>query len=158
MLNKIKQLTELSKIIEKDRNEGKVIVLANGCFDLLHVGHIRLLAKAKELGDILVVAVNSDRTVRCLKGETRPVINQAERLELVASLAVVDYVALFDELVPISIVNTLRPDVFVKGFGYSPEQLPEYSLVLHYGGRVVTFGSLASTSTSGIIQKILHGK
>jgi D-glycero-beta-D-manno-heptose 1-phosphate adenylyltransferase len=129
---------------------GKKIVLANGVFDLLHVGHVRYLEGAKALGDLLVVAVNSDRSTRELKGPERPIITQHERAELVAALACTDFVVVFDDRDVRRVIDRLRPDIQVKGTDYSPENIPEKGAVEAYGGKVAVAGDVKSHSTTEI--------
>jgi len=154
MSSKIQNINELFQTIQVLKKMHQTIILTNGCFDLLHIGHVRLLTQAKKIGDILLVAVNSDQSIRQLKGAIRPIIPENERLEMIASLQAVDYVFLFNDLTPVNIIEQIKPDIFIKGSGYSIENLPEYSSVKKYGGKVVTFASLAPFSTSQIIEKI----
>ena len=142
---------ELSTRILKARAGGARIVLANGCFDVLHVGHIRYLAGARELGDVLVVGVNSDEQVSRLKGAGRPVMVAAERAEIVASLESVTYVTIFDEPTVEQLLLTLKPDVHAKGTDYTEETVPERAVVRSYGGRVAIVGDPKDHSTSAIL-------
>lgn len=130
------------------------VVSTNGCFDLLHVGHLRLLKAAKELGDVLVVAMNNDRSVRRLKGVARPYVPADERAELVAALEPVDYVVLFSEDTPEAVLAAIRPDVHVKGGDYRLEDLPERRVVEEGGGRVVILPLVPSRSTSALVRRI----
>ena len=136
------------------RAAGKSIALANGVFDLLHVGHLRYLQGAKALGDVLVVAVNSDASTRALKGPGRPVIPEGERVELLCALNCVDLVVLFDEPNVRGIIRALQPDVQVKGTDYTPEGIPERDEVLAYGGRVAVAGDPKDHSTTELVQKL----
>lgn len=145
-------LEELTKAVSEDRARGHRIVLANGAFDLLHVGHLRYLEGAKRLGDVLVVAVNSDASVRAAKGEGRPVIPQAERAELVASLRCVDHVHVFDAPDVRAIIRALKPDIHAKGTDYRPDTVPERDEVLAYGGRVEITGDPKDHSTTSILE------
>jgi len=145
---------ELSTRILKARAGGARIVLANGCFDVLHVGHIRYLAGARELGDVLVVGVNSDEQVARLKGAGRPVMVAAERAEIVASLESVTYVTIFDEPTVEQLLLTLKPDVHAKGTDYTEETVPERAVVRSYGGRVAIVGDPKDHSTSEILTRI----
>lgn len=131
------------------------IVFTNGCFDILHVGHVRYLQDAKALGDLLVVGVNSDASVRQLKGPERPVNVEAERAELLASLACVDYVVLFSELTPEKLVEVIAPDVLVKGGDWSPDKIVGSKFVLARGGEVKSLPFHPGKSTTGLINKIL---
>jgi D-glycero-beta-D-manno-heptose 1-phosphate adenylyltransferase len=145
---------ELTARIEQARFGGSRIVLANGCFDVLHVGHVRYLAGARELGDVLVVGINSDEQVRRLKGAGRPVMPAAERAELVASLESVTYVTIFDEPTVEQLLLTLKPDVHAKGTDYTEETVPERAVVRSYGGRVAIVGDPKDHSTSAILTRI----
>ena len=133
---------------------GRKVVLANGAFDLLHVGHVRYLQAARGEGDWLVVAVNSDESVRRAKGAGRPIVPEAERAEIVAALACVDAVVLFGEDSPAGLIETLRPDVHAKGSDYSAEGVPERPVVAAYGGRTAIVGDPKDHATSDLIEKI----
>ena len=139
---------------------GRRVVLANGCFDILHVGHVRYLDGARQLGDTLVVAINSDRSVRALKGEGRPILNESERVALVSALRCVDHVVVFDEPDVTRVLNVLRPSVHAKGTDYTEETVPERNQVLAYGGQVRITGDPKDHSTRDVIRKILdtYGK
>jgi len=144
------------RLVAAWRAEGKRIVLANGCFDLLHVGHVRYLQAARALGDVLVVALNSDASVRRLKGQGRPVMGEAERAEILAALAPVDAVVSFDEDTVDALVGRLRPDVQAKGTDYTEDTVPERQSVLRAGGRVAIAGDPKSHSTRDLIATILQ--
>ena len=133
-------LSELVDTIAASREAGSTIVLANGCFDLFHVGHLRYLAGAKQVGDILVVGINSDRQTRLLKGSDRPFINEKERAEIVSSLACVDFVTIFDEPTVENLIRTLKPDFHAKGTDYTADTVPERDIVREYGGKVAIVG------------------
>jgi rfaE bifunctional protein nucleotidyltransferase chain/domain len=133
---------------------GKKVVLANGCFDLLHVGHVRYLTAARALGDILVVAINSDASVRQLKGFCRPLMNQEERAEIIAALACVDFVVIFDELNVSEVLKTLKPAIHAKGTDYTEETVPERTIVQAYGGAVRIVGDPKDHATSDLIRQI----
>jgi rfaE bifunctional protein nucleotidyltransferase chain/domain len=148
------QLPELGRTL---RAEGQRIVFTNGCFDLLHVGHLRYLQQARAQGDLLVVGLNSDLGVRRLKGPTRPIVPEDERAELLAGLACVDYVTLFDEPLPNETIRALRPDIHVKGGDYRVEDLPEAAIVREGGGEVVIMPLVEGRSTTDIVKKILAG-
>ena len=145
---------ELIARIEESRAAGARIVFANGCFDVLHVGHVRYLAGARELGDVLVVGVNSDEQVTRLKGAGRPVMPAAERAEIVASLESVTYVTIFDEPTVEQLLLTLKPDVHAKGTDYTEETVPERAVVRSYGGLVAIVGDPKDHSTSAILTRI----
>lgn len=151
---KLKSLEELKRILDKCRGEGKRIVLANGCFDLLHVGHVRYLRAARALGDVLVVALNNDASVRALKGEGRPLMNEEERAEILASLQGVDFLVTFSDLTVAPLLNELKPDVHAKGTDYTEETVPERATVLAYGGKVAIVGDPKDHSTRDYLQKI----
>ena len=136
------------------RETGARVVLANGCFDVLHVGHIRYLAGACELGDVLVVGINSDEQVARLKGPDRPVMSAAERAEIVASLEPVTYVTIFDEPTVTELLLALKPDVHAKGTDYTEETVPERAVVRSYGGRVAIVGDPKDHSTSEILSRL----
>ena len=133
------------------------MVWTNGCFDLLHVGHIRSFRDAKALGDILVVGINSDATVRSLKGDARPVVNQEDRAELIAALEMVDYVTIFDEPTPVAAITRLRPDIHCKGAEYADgaRPFPERETVLSYGGRIRFLPFHPGRSTTDLVDRIV---
>jgi rfaE bifunctional protein nucleotidyltransferase chain/domain len=146
---------ELRRRVEQWRRAGERIVLGNGNFDLLHVGHVRYLRGAKELGGKLVVAINSDESVRALKGEGRPVMPAEERAEIVAALADVDAVVIFSELDVRALIREIRPDIQAKGTDYTVDSVPERDAVAEYGGRVAIVGDAKDHSTSGILRSRL---
>ncbi|SCF02428.1 rfaE bifunctional protein, domain II [Micromonospora haikouensis] len=149
---------ELAAIVETRRGAGRSVVFTNGCFDVLHPGHVRYLEQARALGDLLVVAVNSDGSVRRLKGPDRPVNPVEDRVALLAALACVDHVVIFEEDSPAGLIEVVRPDVYVKGGDYPPEMVPEAPLVRRLGGQVRTLGYVPDRSTSAIIDRIrAHG-
>jgi rfaE bifunctional protein nucleotidyltransferase chain/domain len=152
---KIFSRRELAHRVEQWRGAGECIVLANGNFDLLHVGHVRYLRGAKELGGKLVVAINSDESVRALKGEGRPVMPAEERAEIVAALADVDAVVIFPELDVRSLIREIRPDIQAKGTDYTVDSVPERDAVTAYGGRVAIVGDAKDHSTSEIVRSRL---
>src|SRR5271170_524793 len=149
--HKILERQQLRTRVEEWRRAGERIVLANGNFDLLHVGHVRYLRGAKELGGKLVVAVNSDASVRALKGEGRPIMPEKERAEIVAALADVDAVVVFPELDVRALIREIHPDIQAKGTDYTAESVPERDAVAEYGGRVAIVGDPKDHSTSEII-------
>jgi len=152
--DKVKSLDELKAISAAANTSGKIVVFTNGCFDLLHRGHIYLLQEAKRLGDLLIVAVNSDRSVKTIKGPNRPILSETDRIELIAALEMVNYVLLFDEPDPHRIISFLRPNVLVKGGDWSLEEVVGGELVKNYGGKVVRVPYLKGFSTTEIIAKI----
>ena len=151
-VDKILGRPEVRERVEQWRNAGERIILANGNFDLLHVGHVRYLRGAKELGGKLVVAVNSDESVRALKGDGRPVMPAEERAEIVAALADVDAVVIFSELDVRALIHEIRPDIQAKGTDYTTDSVPERDAVAEYGGRVAIVGDSKNHSTSEIIR------
>jgi len=154
MSKKIMSQEELFHERQRLRSAGKQLVFTNGVFDLLHVGHVRYLQQARELGDALVVAINSDRSVRELKGDSRPLMPANERAEVLSALAAVDYVTVFDDLSPRTLIARLLPDVLVKGGDYNPDQIHGREEVEAAGGRVVSLPFVEGASTSAIIGKI----
>ena len=157
MIEKI--LTGKAMLVERGRLRagGKRLVFTNGVFDVLHVGHVRYLAQARALGDALIVAINSDRTVRELKGSNRPVFDQAERAEILAALRVVDYVVVFDDVSPRSLIAELLPDVLVKGGDYNLDQIHGREEVEASGGKVISLPFVQGSSTTELINKMSHG-
>jgi D-beta-D-heptose 7-phosphate kinase/D-beta-D-heptose 1-phosphate adenosyltransferase len=146
---------QMKRKADELRASGKKIVFTNGCFDLLHVGHTRYLRNARELGDVLIVGLNSDSSVRKIKGEGRPIVPEGERAEVLASLACVDYVVVFEEDRPDSLLKSIRPHIHVKGGDYSIQDIPERKSVESHGGKVVILKKVERHSTRNIIQKIL---
>ena len=144
---------ELVMRINADRKNGSRVVLANGCFDVLHVGHVRYLASARELGDVLVVGINSDAQVARLKGDGRPIVSENERAELVDALEPVTYVTVFDEPTVEELLLALKPDVHAKGTDYTEDSVPERDVVRSYGGRVAIVGDPKDHSTSEILAR-----
>lgn len=151
---KIKNLDVLVNIVEGEKARGKKIAFTNGCFDLLHVGHVKYLQKARSFGDLLVVGLNSDDSVRRLKGESRPLIGQEERAHILAALDCVDYVVIFDEDTPQRLIETVKPAVLIKGGDYTPDRVVGRELVESYGGRVELVEFVDGKSTTNIIEKI----
>jgi D-beta-D-heptose 7-phosphate kinase/D-beta-D-heptose 1-phosphate adenosyltransferase len=149
-IGKVKEKTELRKILDGLRKKGKKIVFTNGCFDLIHIGHVRYLERAKRLGDVLVVAINTDSSVRRLKGEGRPIIPQRERAEVLASLASVDYVTSFGEDTPYKLIKLLQPDILVKGGDWKKKDIVGSDIVK----KTVSLPYIKGASTSEIIEKI----
>ncbi|WP_311212628.1 MULTISPECIES: D-glycero-beta-D-manno-heptose 1-phosphate adenylyltransferase [unclassified Arthrobacter] len=145
---------ELARQVEEHRREGKRIVLTNGCFDVLHRGHTRYLNQAKQLGDVLVVALNSDSSVRKLKGPDRPVNHEADRAAVIAALSCVDHVTVFETPTPIPLIELLRPDVYAKGGDYTPEMLQETEAVERYGGIVTILDYVPEHSTTAVLERI----
>jgi D-glycero-beta-D-manno-heptose 1-phosphate adenylyltransferase len=151
---RIRRRPELVEIVKRLRSEGKTVVFTNGCFDIMHVGHVRYLEAARALGDCLIVGVNTDKSVKTRKGDKRPIVSERERAEVVAALACVDYVILFSESTPVEIVGELRPDIHVKGGDYTLDQMPEAKVVQDYGGKVVLVPVVEGYSTTSIVERI----
>jgi rfaE bifunctional protein nucleotidyltransferase chain/domain len=145
---------ELKKIVDKEREKGKIIVFGNGCFDIIHVGHVRYLKAAKELGDILIVAINDDSSLLSLKKRKEVITPDTERAEIVASISYVDYVTLFSEPSVENLLRLLKPHIHAKGTDYREDTVPEREIVLSYGGRVAIVGDKKAHSTSEIIRRI----
>ena len=148
------ELAELKILRERYRKQKKTVVFTNGCFDILHAGHVRYLTEAKKLGDVLIVGLNSDDSVRKLKGEGRPVNPATDRTEVLEGLRAVDHVIVFEEDTAEEMVRQLQPDVYVKGGDYSIDRLPESSIVASYGGRTVLVPMVEGRSTSNVIRKL----
>jgi rfaE bifunctional protein nucleotidyltransferase chain/domain len=145
---------DLQKACEDGRAGGLTIVLANGCFDLLHVGHVRYLQSAKELGDVLVVGVNSDNEARKLKGDGRPFVTESERAEMVAAIRFVDIVTIFDEPTVEELILAIRPDIHAKGTDYTEESVPEREVIRRIGGRVAIVGDPKDHSSTDLISTL----
>lgn len=152
--SKIYTVESLKSFLNIWRFKGYKIVFTNGCFDIIHRGHIEYLSKAADLGNILIVGLNSDSSVRKIKGESRPVQDEEARKIILASLHFVDAVIVFDEETPYSLINLIKPDIIVKGSDYAPEEIVGYTLVKEYGGKVVTIELTEGYSTTNIIERI----
>lgn len=152
----MKKIADVYKTIDEivSAVEGCKVVFTNGCFDVIHEGHIRLFEFAKSLGDYLIVGINSDSSVRALKGDSRPVNSQEQRASVVASIRFVDYCFIFDDYTPIPSIKKLKPSVHVKGGDYKLEELPEAEVIHQYGGEVVIFPFYKDFSTTNILDKI----
>ena len=157
MRDKIFNRNALARVLDEQRrqNPGRRAVFTNGCFDLLHVGHLRYLCEARREGDLLIVAINSDESVRRLKGEGRPILPLEERLQILAGLACVDYVTWFDEDTPIPLLELLKPEILVKGGTYSVEGVVGHDVVRRWGAEVKTLVLTEGRSTTGLIEKVL---
>jgi len=158
LTGKIKSISGLKREIGKLKKRGKKIVFTNGCFDLLHYGHAQYLQEAKNKGDVLVVAVNSDASVRKIKGKLRPIVDQGNRLKLLSALESVDYVTLFNQATPLSVIQEIRPDVLIKGADWSKEKIVGSDFVKSYGGKVLTVKLVKGLSTTNLINKIAKAK
>ena len=154
--DKIQNLEPLTRQVNRWKAEGLKVVFTNGCFDIVHLGHIDYLEKARNKGDKLVVGVNTDDSVRRLKGEQRPIITEYPRARMIAAFDFVDAVVLFNDDTPLRLIETLNPDILTKGSDYSIENIVGADFVLSQGGRVETLDLVAGYSTSGIIEKILN--
>ena len=153
---KIKNIKTIKNIVARLKGRGKEVVFTNGCFDILHVGHIRYLRKSRSLGDILVVGLNTDRSVRHIKGEKRPIVPQGERAEVLAALEFVDYVVLFDEPDPFSLIEKIKPTILVKGADWPKGKIIGRDVVEKAGGRVVRIPLVPGASSTGVIEKIIQ--
>ena len=151
---RILERDDLAAVVNAAKRKGSRIVLANGCFDVLHVGHIRYLEAAKALGDLLIVGVNSDEQTRRLKGEGRPLAPQDQRAQIVSALAAVDFVTIFHEPTVEQLLLALRPDIHAKGTDYTEDTVPERDVVRSFGGRVAIVGDPKNHSSSEIIDKV----
>jgi D-beta-D-heptose 7-phosphate kinase/D-beta-D-heptose 1-phosphate adenosyltransferase len=155
MKKKIKTKEELQRIVDNFKAKGKRIVFTNGCFDLLHVGHIRYLEEAKTLGDILVVGINSDQSIRRIKGPYRPILPEEERAEVLSGLGCVDYISIFDEADPLELISSLQPHILVKGGDWTKETTVGKEVVERSGGKVIILPFVQGASTSNLIEAIL---
>ena len=155
MKEKITDLTVLTKLVSEHKSEGKKVVFTNGCYDLLHIGHIQCFQESKALGDILIVALNSDRSIHTLKGPSRPIIPEEERAEIIAAMENVDYVILFDQEDPLEVIATIKPDILVKGGDWSIDTIVGRDVVESYGGTVLALPMIPDVSTSRIIEDIV---
>jgi len=153
-MKKILTWGELKKETDRLRGKGKKIAFTNGCFDILHVGHVQYLREARKTGDLLILGLNSDASVRAIKGEKRPLVPQGERAEVVASLMSVDYVTVFDETTPLKLIEYLRPDILVKGGNWKEEAVVGRDAVRSWGGKVVIVPMTEGASTTNIMEKI----
>ena len=151
---KIYNRSQLAPILQQAKTDGTIVVTTNGCFDVLHLGHLRYLQAARQLGDLLVVAVNSDNSVRELKGKNRPLVPEGERAEMLAGLECVSYVVIFPELTPINLLAELKPSIHVKGGDYKLEQLVEREVVEANGGKVIVGLNVPGKSTTNLIEVI----
>jgi len=155
MKNALNSLSELIEIRKRLKQSGKKIVFTNGCFDILHAGHVDYLVKAKECGDVLILGLNSDSSVRKIKGNNRPIVNQEERAFILSQLKPVDYVILFDEPTPLQLIEKLIPDILVKGADWDINNIVGREIVEENNGEVKTIKFVTSQSTTSIIDKVL---
>jgi len=154
--DKIITREQVSQIVSQLKREGRKVAFTNGCFDLLHIGHLELLEHARKLGDILIVGLNSDDSVRRLKGPQRPINTQLDRARILAALEVVDYVVIFNEDTPLELIQTIKPDFLIKGGDYSPDTIVGSAFVESYGGKVIVFPLVHGKSTSDLINTIFQ--
>ncbi len=145
---------DIISTVENLKKENKKIVFTNGCFDILHIGHVRYLKKSAQFGDILIIGLNSDGSVKRLKGETRPINNEQDRAELLSELGFVDYVVIFDEDTPEKLLDEIKPNIYTKGADYTIETLPEAKTVLKNNGKVEFISLVEGKSTTNVIKKI----
>jgi len=156
-MSKLTRLDELTEIAKRIKKEGKRIVFTNGCFDLLHLGHIRYLKEARRLGDILIIGLNSDNSVRSLKGKDRPLVKEKDRAEILSTLEMVDYIVIFDEVTPKNLIDRIIPHILVKGGDWRKEEVVGKDTVEAQGGEVVIIPEVKGYSTSTLITKIQKG-
>jgi len=154
MPSKLRGLKEIREIVRTEQSAGKIVVFSNGCFDLLHAGHIRYLEAAREEGDILIVAINGDDSVEALKGSGRPLMPESERAEIISAMECVDHVMIFHDSTVDRLLLLLKPDVHAKGTDYTRESVPERETVLGYGGRIAIVGDPKNHSTRDYLEKI----
>lgn len=153
-MGKLVNREDLPALLKELRADGKTIVTTNGCFDILHVGHVRYLQKTKTFADVLIVALNSDVSVKKIKGPDRPINNENDRAEILCALACVDYVVLFDESSPENLLVEIKPDVHTKGADYTVETLPEAKAIMANGGRIEFISFVEGKSTTAVIEKM----
>jgi len=155
MISKILKLTDLIQKVKNLRKSGKQIVFTNGCFDILHVGHVRYLTTARSEGDVLVAGLNSDASVKSIKPDNRPIVTQEERAEVLAGLASVDFITIFDESDPLALIGAIKPDILVKGADWKEKEIVGADVVKACGGKVVRVEVVPGISTSRIIRRII---
>ena len=152
-MEKIIKKENIKGLIEKLKNEGKTIVFTNGCFDILHVGHVRYLKESAKFGNVLIVGLNSDISVKKLKGANRPINNENDRAEVLSALSFVDYIVIFEENTPEKLIEIIKPDIYTKGADYTIDKLPEAKVVIKDGGKVEFIKLVDGKSTTNIIKK-----
>lgn len=153
-MGEIVKRENIRQVVKGIQDSGKTVVTTNGCFDILHVGHVRYLQKTKEYADFSVVLLNSDKSVKLIKGEGRPINNESDRAEILCALSCVDYVVMFDESSPRDLLDEIKPNVHTKGADYSAETLPEADVILKNGGRIEFIEFVEGKSTTGTIKKM----
>jgi D-glycero-beta-D-manno-heptose 1-phosphate adenylyltransferase len=154
-MEKLLDMAALAELVEELKNTKEKIVFTNGCFDIIHAGHVRYLQAARQLGDLLIVGLNSDSSVTLLKGPTRPINNQEDRAEVLAALAAVDYVIIFGEQTAEKLIRVIKPNIYVKGGDYVVAKLPESKVIEESGGEIVIIPEVQGRSSSNIIKKII---
>ena len=154
MNNKLKTWEEITDISRKLKEQSETIVFTNGCFDILHAGHVNYLAEAKELGNILILGLNSDSSVKRLKGNDRPVNNEQDRAVVLSALCSVSYIVVFDEDTPYELINNIKPNILVKGGDWKPEDIVGHDIVSSYNGRVMSLSFIEGKSTTDIVNKL----
>ncbi|MCX7770276.1 MAG: D-glycero-beta-D-manno-heptose 1-phosphate adenylyltransferase [Proteobacteria bacterium] len=152
---KIKDRKEITIIADRLSEKGKIIVFTNGCFDIIHSGHIKYLYEAKKLGDILIIGLNSDSSIKKIKGEKRPIVNEQERAYVLSALEMVDFIVIFDEETPYELIKAVKPHVLVKGGDWDIEKIVGKDIVESYGGRVLNIPFVEGKSTTNIIERVL---
>lgn len=152
-MGQVIKLDKLLKTVQELKSRNQIIVTTNGCFDIIHVGHVRYLSQAKALGDVLIIALNTDESVKKLKGPTRPLNHEQDRAEVLSSLNMVDYVVLFNEETPSELLSRIKPDIHVKGGDYDIDTLPEAKIIQDAGGKIVFIPFVEGKSTTKIIKK-----
>ena len=153
-MDKILERKILKEKVEALRKDGKKIAFTNGCFDILHVGHVRYLTEARKTADILILALNSDSSVRAIKGEKRPLVPEEERAEVLAALECIDFITIFQELTPLELINYLKPDILIKGGDWPEDKVVGRDEVKKWGGRVLLIPEIKGKSTTNIVEKI----
>ena len=153
-MDKLVNKKDLDRLIKELRNKNKTIVMTNGCFDILHAGHVRYLKESKKFGDILIVGLNSDISIKAVKGNNRPINPENDRIEVLSGLEAVSYIVLFDEISPVDIINKIKPDIYTKGADYTVRTLPEAETIINNGGRIEFIKLVEGRSTTKIIDKI----
>ncbi|HOV21997.1 MAG TPA: D-glycero-beta-D-manno-heptose 1-phosphate adenylyltransferase [bacterium] len=157
-MRKKKSFKEIVKIVNELKREKKKIVFTNGCFDIIHSGHIKLLKKAKQLGDVVIVGINKDSSIKKIKGKNRPILNENQRIEIISAIEFVDYVVPFGQTTPEKLIKIIKPDILIKGGDYKKEDVVGKDIVEKYGGKVYIFPLIGNISTTNIIKKIKNGQ
>ena len=155
-MGKLLDLKELCRELDSQRAHGKKVVFTNGCFDIIHAGHVRYLRESKAMGDILVVALNSDASIRVIKGNKRPITPQAERAEVLSELCSIDYITIFDEPTPLKVIESVKPDLLVKGEDWQEGEIVGADMVRDWGGEVVRMPLVKGVSTTDIVKRIIE--